>query len=231
MERQDFDTLYHLLRCVCNEGDTLQSTEVTDAVYGLASHLLAGRDYLKLIQYSRYYGERFLLQPVYEAIRVKGWQPTRFVEFGGGLGWLSRGLAHRFLLPGELHNILVVDKRRWSLIDLLADLETTQGIKEVQQAMQDSDIIVMSDFLHCVVNPVEILTAFRDYPIAILEYAPIAHESWAHSYETQLVRYGGELFDRGRLTDIVRGLGRENTVIDLEPYVLVLIDKREEWLS
>ncbi|KKL10624.1 hypothetical protein LCGC14_2553950, partial [marine sediment metagenome] len=109
MDKEQLDELYYLLREVSNEGNKQQSTEITDAIYGLAGHLLAGKDYLRLIQFSKYYGEKFLLQPTYEAILEKKWTPMRFVEFGAGLGWLSRGLATRY----KNKEILTVDKRPW----------------------------------------------------------------------------------------------------------------------
>ncbi len=220
MEREQIDMLYHLLREVSNEGDRQVSTEITDAIYGLAGHLLGGKDYLRLVQYCRYYGEKFLIQPAYEAILEKGWQPTRFVELGAGLGWLCRGLASRFRIAG----VLTVDKRPWMAIDVLADLELGSGLLKVDEQLEAGDIIVMSDFLHCVENPEGILRAFPEYPMAILEYAP-TNEDYISSYTAQLKRYGGNPIPSGTLEDMLHRVGRKTDIQDLDPYILILIDK------
>lgn len=219
MDKEQIDELYYLLREVSNEGDRRTSTEITDAIYGLAGHLLAGKDYLRLVQYSRYYGEKFLLQPTYEAILEKGWEPTRFVELGAGLGWLCRGLATKF----KIKDVLAVDKRPWIAIDILTDLETSDGIIAVYDQLGDGDVIVMSDFLHCIRNPEDILRAYPKYPMAILEYMP-ADKRYADNYREQLVRYGGNIIHPESLTEMLTGLGRKTDIKELEPYILILID-------
>lgn len=222
MNKEQLDTLYYLLREVSNEGDRQTSTEITDAVYGLAGHLLAGRDYLRLIQYSRYYGERFLLQPTYEAIQKHDWKPTRIVEFGAGLGWLCRGLASKF----GIADTLTVDKRPWGGTDILADLEMGSGIRVVDEQLKDGDIIVMTDFLHCIENPEGIMMAFSGYPMVILEYLPIDLH-WAENYREQIKRYGGNPIKPEVLTEMLADLSRKTEVKDLDPYILILIDKEE----
>jgi len=223
VNKEQMDKLYYLLREVSNEGHRQQSTEITDAVYGLAQHLLAGRDYLRLIQYSRYYGEKFLLKPTFEAILGKEWVPSRFVEFGAGLGWLCRGLASRFKIPFTL----TVDKRPWIAIDVLADLETIAGINDVYTQLEKTDIIVMSDFLHCVANPSLILEKFSRWPIAILEYAPTDYD-WDENYTEQLKRYGGNPLCPEEIADLYEGTHRHTDIIDLDPYILVLIDAEDQ---
>lgn len=223
MRKDQIDELYYLLRETSNEGHRQQSTEITDAMYGLAGHLLAGRDYLRLVQYSKYYGDKFLLEPTYEAIRRRGWVPERFVDLGAGLGWLGRGLASKF----KIASILSVDKRRWAVIDVLADLETPKGIRELQELLKEGDIIVMSDFLHCVENPHEILTAFSEHPMAVLEYSS-TNPDYARNYRDQLERYGGDYIDPEELTRMLSDLGRTVDIEDLDPYILVLIDPKRE---
>lgn len=222
MNKEQLDDLYYLLREVSNEGNRQQSTEITDAVYGLAGHLLAGRDYLRLIQYSRYYGEKFLLQPTYEAILEKDWKPTRFADLGAGLGWLSRGLASKF----RVKDVLTVDKRPWMAIDILADLELGSGLLKVGEQLKDGDVIVASDFLHCIDNPEGILKAFPEYPMAILEYMP-TNKLWATNYREQIKRYGGDPIEPAALTGMLAGTHRKTDVKDLEPYILILIDKEK----
>ena len=222
MKKDRLDELYHLLREVFNEGDKASSTEITDAIYGLAGHLLAGKDYLRLIQYSAYYGRTYLLEPTFKAISEAGWQPARIVEFGAGLGWLSRGLASKF----KIADVFTIDKRIWVATSLVANLETTDGITAVIHQMKDGDLIVMSDFLHCVTNPKEILETFDQWPIAILEYMPV-DQDYASSWEYQLKRYGGNPIDPGDLSKMLSSLGRHTDIKDLEPYVLILIGKEQ----
>lgn len=222
MNKEQMDELYYLMREVSNEANRQQTTELSDAVYGLAGHLLAGGDYLRLIQYSRYYGEKYLLQPTYEAILEKGWVPGRFVEFGAGLGWLCRGLAVMF----KVKDALTVDKRPWTSIDVLADLELGSGMWKVDTYLKDGDVIVMSDLLHCVDNPRGIMSAFPVYPMAILEYMP-TNKVWASNYREQIARYGGSPIDPGELTGMLAGLHRHTDTKYLDPYILILIDKEE----
>ncbi len=226
MEKGQLDELYHLLREVSNEGSRTYPTDITDAIYGLAGHLFAGTDYLRLIQYCKFYGEKFLLQPTYEAIQERGWQPSRIVEFGAGLGWLCRGLAVKF----KTADVITVDKRPWVGTDILTDLETPAGRDQVKLLLKDGDIIVMSDFLHCVESPLDILKAFPECPMAILEYLPV-NRAYAESYRTQLRRYGGNPIQSVELiSDMLGGLGRKADVRDLEPYILMLIDKEDSKL-
>lgn len=220
MDKAKLDTLYYLLREVSNEASIQQSPELADAVYRLAGHLLAGTNYLGLVRYSRYYGEQFLLQPTYEAIHRKNWGPTRFVEFGAALGWLCRGLAVKF----GIKDVFTVDKRAWTAIDLIADLETVHGIKCVQEIMKDGDVIVMSDFLHCIDNVQELLQSFSKYPIAALEYVP-TNQLYRINYIEQLKRYGGSPMESGVLINILGNLGRKIDVEDLDSYILILIDR------
>jgi len=222
LDKQDMDQLYHLLRCASNAAFTEKAPELTNNVYNIAKHLLAGGDYLALIQYCAYYGEKYLLQPTCEAVLERGWNSGRVVEFGAGLGWLGRGLAAKLgYLP-----TLFVDKRHWAMIDLVADLETPAGVTAVLDRLNDTDVIVMSDFLHCVENPARILGVFCKWPMAILEYMP-TNKDYASSYEDQLARYGGNPIDAAALSGMLANLGRKTDIKDLEPHVLILIDKEE----
>lgn len=223
MSKEQIDELYHLLRVASNEGrDVLQAFPTQQLILGLARHLLAGGDYSALIQYSAFYGEKFLLDPTFEAIHGKDWKPSRIVEFGAGLGWLGRGLAAKLnFLP-----TLFVDKRQWAMIDIVADLELGSGILKVDEQLREGDVIVMSDFLHCVENPEGILRAFSRYPVAALEYSPTNIDA-ADSYTEQLSRYGGNPIAPDVMITMLLSLGRKVDVKDLEPYILILIDKEE----
>jgi len=230
MEKEQLDDLYHLLRVASN---TVEKTtidlktgftphEEVNILYGLCRHLLVGGDYDALIQFSQYYGMQFLLEPTYEAIKEKGWKPGRVVELGAGLGWLGRGLAAKLgFLPA-----LFVDKRPWVLIDVVADLETNAGREEVLNQMKPGDLVVMSDFLHCVVSPEKILETFSQVPIAALEYLPVDPD-YRDSYKTQLKRHGAVSLDYEFVEDMLASLVRKVDIVDMDPYVLMLIDAVE----
>lgn len=222
MYKSQIDELYHLLRWVSNESADQKSHEFADVIYGLSKHLLAGGDYLKLIQYSAYYGENFLLEPVAAVLRNTNWHFDRVVEFGAGLGWLGRGLAAKSgFLP-----TLFSDKRPWVLIDVVADLETENGRRLILEQMKPGDLVVASDLLHCLDDPEQVLSAFSEWPIAVLEYMPVNPEH-AISYREQLKRYGGNPISSEDLTKMLTNLGRKVDIKDLDPYCLILIDKEE----
>lgn len=222
MKKEQLDELYHLLRVISNEAAEADDRDQNDAIVWLTRHLLEGGYYLGLIKYAAFYGERFLLQPTYEAIRERGWEFDRIVEFGAGLGWLCRGLASRF----RIADVLTVDKRPWGAISISADLETQDGIKEVWAELREGDLIVTSDFLHCVNNPANILKEFSSWPMAILEYMP-TNEDYTSSYTTQLGRYGGNPIQSGELGSMLHRVGRKTDIQDLDPYVLILIDREK----
>jgi hypothetical protein len=226
LEKKEIDQLYHLLRRASNITDeewsrlktTLTPQEQVNIFYGLARHLLAGGDYLALVQYSQFYGECFLVDPVFNAIKKARWEPSRIVEFGAGLGWLSRGLAAKFgLLP-----TMLVDKRPWPLINVIADLETKKGVSEVSHNMKKGDIIVMCDVLHCLDDPYEVMANFSRWSIAILEYMP-SDDNLKESYSTQILRYGASPIGHIEGLDGVFP-GRKSTTIDLDPYILLLVE-------
>lgn len=195
---------------------------------GLSRHLLAGGDYSALIKYSQYYGTRFLIEPAYKHIvshlyrRSEIHKPKRIVELGAGLGWLGRGLAGKFgLLP-----TLFIDKRPWTFINIVADLETEKGKSLVLSSLQEDDLIVMSDFLHCVDADSldDILIMLAPWNKAILEYYPRNNPEWMDSYIEQITRYGADIFIPDSIEMIFRGVN----IIDISPYILMLVEKEDE---
>lgn len=228
MNKRDFDQLYHLLRVASNDaakGDinhktALTSVEVGGVVYGIARHLLAGGDYLALVKFSCYYGENFLVAPTIKAIRKTGWPFTRVVEFGAGMSWLGRGVAASFgLLP-----TMFVDKRAWTLIDTVADLEAENDRRKVLNRMAAGDLIVMSDFLHCVENPKEIIEAFAGWRMAVLEYCPTDSE-YRESYSEQITRHGAKPIVAEEYAEMFAP--RYMDVVDLNPYILILANREK----
>lgn len=220
MDKDQINGLYHLMRVASNmEASSIGFTrqEEVDTIYGLARHLLAGGDYLALVRFSAYYGKRFLLDPVREAIVQTGWTPLRIVELGAGLGWMGRGVNILF----ESIPCLFVDKRPWSLTDLVANLETEQGLEMVLSAMKDGDLIVAADLLHCLGDPKGIMSHFSKWPMAILEYCPTSVE-YASSYSTQIKRYGATPIEPDDFAGVFPG--RTVDIVDLDPYILLLVE-------
>ncbi len=218
MNSKQWDQLYHLLRVVSNSPDE----EEHAAAAGITAHLMGGDGegyYEGLLAYLSHYGKRFLLEPVCKAITVRKLEFNRVVEFGAGTGWLSEGVGKHFMVP-----YLQIDKRGWTPNTMVADLETEEGIKSVLEVLKPGDLIVMSDFLHCLGNPDMTMANFPDWNTVVLEYVPF---SAAHmrSYKTQLERLGATPFhDRGRIAQIFTF--RKRNTYDLDPYILTIVGKQ-----
>lgn len=223
MKKDQIDELYHLLRVASNEpADPMQSFSTQQVVTGLTRHLLGGGDYLALVQYSYYYGTNFLLNPTYKAILRTKWKFDRIVEFGAGLSWLGRGLAATFGV-----GYVLVDKRPWGGVTLI-DLETEAGIQAAIDNLKPNDLIVMSDFLHCIDDPVSLLSTFGDWRMAVLEYTT-ENPEYMVSYADQVKRYGAEAIAPQDFE--LEFLGREIIeTVDLDPYVLILADRRKKMI-
>jgi len=207
-----FDELYHLLRCLSNGEDE----EEIDAVLGLTRHLLEGGDYTGLTRYSKLYGERFLVGKVAQEIKDAGWDFSRIVDLGSGLGWLGSGISARFgLIP-----VVRVDKRSWPGISLLADLETEEGIGELLRTLGSQDVIVMADFLHCIDQPEDLITKIKSWNKVILEYFP-GNADYRSSYSRQILRYGALPLNSIQLSGLF-----PTTVchIHVGPYELLLVE-------
>lgn len=222
MEKEDFDELYHLLRKVSNEPqDDRSMFPPQNIISGLVRHVLGGGDYLALVQYSTFYGEKYLMEPTGEAIAEIGWEFSRVVDLGCGLGWLGRGLA-----TGLGVDYMGVDKRPWTGMNVQRiDLETQKGMNVLKAILLPSDILVMSDFLHCIDDPVGLIDELGDWPMAVLEYTN-EHEDYMVSYADQLKRHGAEAIAPQDFE--LEFIGRETKAVDLFPYVLVLADKRKK---
>lgn len=226
LEKKEVDQLYHLLRrasnisveAVASQKTGLMPQEQVNIFYGLCRHLLAGGDYISLVKYSQFYGESFLVEPTFKAIKSAGWRPDRIVEFGAGLGWLGRSLSAKFgLIP-----VLSIDKRPWPMVSLVEDLETEKGMTHCRHAMKLGDIIVMCDVLHCLEDPHEVMANFGKWPVAVLEYMP-SDDSFKESYSTQIDRYGASPLRRiDDLDSIFKA--RKTTIVDLDPYILLLVE-------
>lgn len=230
VSKEQIDEFYHILRCISNTcmdappvdiTTGLTSRETIDVCYGLCRHLLAGGDYNALIKFSQYYGQRFLVGHAYDALKESGWKFSRIVEFGAGTGWLGRSLAGKCgCLP-----CLFIDKRPWALIDIVANLETEEGRNTVLAQLKKDDIIVMSDFLHCLDDPEEVMEPFSRWRTLVLEYYPTT-SSYMESYFTQISRYGARSLTPDDLIGPFKG--REVNIVEANPYIVLLIESKGE---
>ncbi len=217
MDRKEWDQFYHLLRVVSNSPDE----EEIMAAAGIAAHLIGEEDggyYMGLLTCLSYYGKRFLLEPVCKVVTDRKLEFDRIVEFGAGEGWLSEGMGKHFMVPH-----LRIDKRGWTADTMVANLETKEGIKSVLEVLKPGDLIVMSDFLHCLDNPAMTMIEFPDWNTVVLEYVPFS-VAYMKSYKAQLEKYGAKPFhERGQLAEIFTF--RKRNTYSLDPYVLTIVGK------
>lgn len=202
MDKIQIDELYHNLRELYVTNDVLQK----EAIEGLITHLSKpSGNYDGLLRYLNYYGEKYTLPSVLIfmqrlAFPHKTNQYTRVVELGAGTGWLGRGLAKAFNVP-----VLLVDKRQFYCIDIVADIEAVNGRKRVLDALLPGDLIVASELLHCLDNPEKVMESFTKYDILAVEYWP-EKNSYRISYNKQIsslgctpVRSVRDIFPRSRI--------------------------------
>jgi len=219
---EQYDELYHLLRLISNIGDP----EETGAVNDLISHILGGGDYWGLINYSAYYGHRFIAADAVKAIKETGWDFSRIVELGAGLGWFGAEISARYaMLP-----VVTVDKRTWPSVTMVADLETEVGLEMLASELRPTDLIVMCDFLHCIDDPQELLVRLNTWPLAILEYYP-EKSSRRLSYSIQIARYGATPLSSVDFSGMLFPEGREVKRVHIEPYELMLVEPEKEGSS
>ncbi len=211
MLRQQADELYHNLRLLNLTDDITQK----EAILGITTHLtVPGGDYNGLLKYLAWYGEEFLLPTASGLLDYHTVSFSRVVDFGAGLGWLGRGIALRH----ENIPTLFIDKRQWVLTDIIADLETTNGRERVLDAMQPSDIIVMSELLHCLDNPMKVLKPFEKWPMLVVEYRSW-NVNYMKSYTDQIAKF--DCTPIGAFVDIFPG--RKIHSKTYGPYVIALI--------
>ena len=184
MNKKQLDELYHNLRELCLTEDLVQK----EAIEGIVSHLTAPNgDYAGLLRFLSYYGEKYILRVA--VIMLQSTAPPvkfdRVVELGAGFGWLARGISNNYdQLP-----TLLVDKRQWAFTDIIADVETNNGSKRVLDELKSGDLIVMSELLHCLDNPEDLLRQLTAWPLLIVEYDP-ENRSYRNSYSAQIAKYG-----------------------------------------
>lgn len=215
LQSSHIDELYHLLRLVSNTGDA----EFSSIIFGLCRHLLDGGDYTALLEYLDYYGTNALLPTIASTLKRSDFEFDRLVEFGAGNAWMSKGISGHFgLLP-----VIKIDKRPWPGIDYIADLEDLKDRSKITGIMKPNDLIVMSEFLHCIDNTAEVMTPFKYWNKIIIEYMPTV-KRWGWSYDKQIRRYGCEPLSSGYL-EMIFGKKQIVNSIDINPYRLILVRK------
>lgn len=179
MDKVQLDELYHNLRELCITDDILQK----EAVAGIISHLTEPRgNYVGLLRFLNYYGDQYILPHIFKLLQSCVQMPkfSRVVELGSGFGWLGRGISNTFNVPP-----VFVDKRQWVFTDIVADIETKQGVKRVLDELREGDLIVLAELLHCIENPRKVLEPFRKWPMLVIEYWP-ENNSYRNSYNAQI---------------------------------------------
>ena len=203
MDQAQIDEFYHILRQLNLEDDLVQK----EAVSGIVSHLMDSEgDYVGLLRFLSYYGDKYVLPLAIDFLKDKAskFEFTRVVELGAGFSWLSRGLGNAFNVP-----TLTADKRQWVFIDVVADIETQQGVERVISELKDGDLIVMCDLLHCLDDPQKVMGHFSRWPKLVLEYNP-RYTHYKESYDAQIKAKGCKVVDG--ITDVFPGTVRHHWI-------------------
>ncbi len=181
LKEKELDHLYHLLRVVSNEG----SAEEQEIIFGMTKHLLNGGDYPKLLSFLEYYGTSYIVPPLVEDIHTFFRERfSRIVDIGAGTGWLARAISNATGIQS-----LTVDNRKWDGINLVLDVEKADDRDKLKAVLRPSDLLIMSEFLHCTENPEEILDDIKAWSTVVIEFdsQDIPQES---SYLVQIRRFG-----------------------------------------
>jgi len=213
MNKEQTDQLYHQLRAICADGNVAEKA----AIGGLASHLTSPNgDYRGLLIFLTYYGERFLTAKISEVIKSAELEFDRIVDLGCGFGWLGRMLAINLGDPPTLF----IDKRQWVLVDVVADIESKNGILRVMDELHPKDLIVMGELLHCLRDPEKVLKPIMSrWPCVIVEYSPDEGSEYADSYNRQIATFGCKSVNMVEFLDAV---GVTYTVVDTPPHIIVV---------
>ena len=186
MDKSQWDHYYHELRKLSLTDDLIQK----EAIVGITTHLTKpGGDYQGLLRFLAYYGELFILPDVIAFLEFnRTLKFNRVVELGAGFGWLGRGLSTNFNIPA-----VYVDKRQFTSIDIVADIESVNGRQRVLDILKDGDLIVMSEVLHCLNEPADVMSSFAKWPKLVIEYQPV-NQDFKKSYEEQIRKLGCTVF-------------------------------------
>ncbi len=182
----------------------LSKLERIDILRGLERHILDGGDYPALLRFCRMYGTDFILPYVIHDITdIFGSDFNNIIDFGAGLCWLGEGIADHFRKNSQRdYTVINIDKRYWPGVNLVLDIE--ESAEEFSKLpIQSNDLVVMCDSLHCINCQYDLLKATSNASVVVIEFFPsnIDHMT---SYNTQLKRYGAELFNLDAISKIKR---------------------------
>lgn len=228
----DLDTLYHVLRKA-----SLSDKETKKAVDSICTHLCRGPSYQDLDEWLSYYGKKYILPHVLDALANCHVKFSHVIELGAGTGWLGQEIAATYRVDCAL-----VDKRypiekmdnvwdrtysrpdghstTWSHLDL----ETDDGLKALTNTLRPGDLLIMSEFLHCLDDPESVVASLVHYPWVVVEY-DAADPIYGQSYIEQLAKYGATAYP-----DLYRNIavGRSRKLIrNIHPYIGWVLEARE----
>lgn len=195
MEKEFYDQYYHLLRARSNSVAIDEDPAETQAMIGITHHLLYPKgDYNGLLQFLSYYGKEFLAPPICQDLKqfydCHLPYPSRIVELGAGHAWLSDYLSWN-LGPKSRIEAVKIDKRQWYGINIVADIETQIGLERVRDEVLPNDLVVMSEFLHCVGGHPKIFEALKGNRVLVVEYLSTDPDRQL-SYDAQITRLGAQ---------------------------------------
>ena len=103
---------------------------------------------------------------------------------------------------------------------LYADLEVEEGRNIVLRQMKEGSLVVMSEFLHCLESPEEVVSPFSSWNWVVLEYN-IHHKDFGESYKSQLSKMGANPLSRTVVEALFKGRPFQHSFLD--PYHLWLV--------
>jgi len=189
-----------------------------EAIKAIVNHLTTrGGDYPSLLRYLDWYGRTFLLDNIVDNLRLIQLKLNRVVDIGAGLGWLGIGLAEKFTIP-----YLLVDKRQYMGIDIVANIESNNGIARIMDEISPKDTIVMSEVLHCLSDPKRVMGKLRDFTIIAIEYYPSEDFPEREEYMLSYWKQTGSL-DCTRIENLDEVFLYHNLYIhDMHPYRMIV---------
>ena len=202
-ERVIIDAIYHQLRTA----NTDVSSEGKVALERMARHLLSeDGEYPALLDFLAYYGAKYVLQDVINAIIHEDLKFNRVIELGAGYGWLSEGIGKCFKV-----DYVKTDSRGWPGIHRVIDIESVRGLWELSTKLVPTDLVVMSDVIHCLEpeKRVTLMSTLKHNDVVVVEYLP-TNTAHMRSFNKQIRAKGCIPVNRD---DMMKLAGEKRTVV------------------